>query len=74
METLSFYGHHDLWIFYLWIRDIDQFFKWHNLFDNMKVRFAKMMFIDETKLYWRHVENCLKRRGKPPITDCTKIK
>jgi hypothetical protein len=34
----------------MWIRDLNQFFEWHNLSDNRKVRFAKMMLIGETKL------------------------
>jgi hypothetical protein len=33
------------------------------------------MLIDETQLFcWRDVENWLKMRGKPLITDWTKIK
>jgi len=58
----------------MWIRDMDRLFDWHNLSDNRKVRFAKMMFIDEAKIYWRDVEDCLEMRGKPPITDWIKIK
>jgi hypothetical protein len=39
------------------------------LFDNRKVRFVKMIVIGETKFYWRDVDDCLKMRGKPLITD-----
>ena len=74
IEALTFDGHHDPWIFDMWIRDMNQFFEWHNLYDNRKVRFAKMMLIDEAKLYWRDIENFLKMRGKPLITDWTKMK
>jgi hypothetical protein len=42
--------------------------------DNRKVRFAKMKLIDEAKIYWRDVEDCLEMRGKSPITDWIKMK
>jgi hypothetical protein len=58
----------------MWIRDMDRFFEWHNLSDDRKVRFAKMMLIDEAKIYWRDVDDCLEMRGKPPITDWIKMK
>jgi len=58
----------------MWICDMDQFFEWHNFFDNIKVRFAKMMLINEAKTCWRDVEDCLEMRGKPPITDWIKMK
>jgi hypothetical protein len=32
------------------------------------------MFIDEARLYWGDVGDCLERRVKPPITDLTKMK
>jgi hypothetical protein len=44
------------------------------LFENGKVRFAKMILITEAKTYWRDVEDCLEMRGKPPITDWIKMK
>jgi hypothetical protein len=53
---------------------MDRFFEWHNLSDNKKVRFAKMMLIGKSKTYWRDVKDCLEMRGKPPITDWIKMK
>jgi hypothetical protein len=44
------------------------------LSDDRKVRFAKMKLIDEAKIYWIVVEDCLEIRGKPPITDWIKMK
>jgi hypothetical protein len=32
------------------------------------------MFIDEARLYWGDVDDCLERRVKPLITDLTKMK
>jgi hypothetical protein len=58
----------------MWIRDMDRFFEWHNLSDNRKFRFAKMMLIGEAKIYWRDVDDYLEMRGKPPITDWIKMK
>jgi hypothetical protein len=74
IEAPTFDGRHDLWIFDMWIRNMNRFFECHNLSDNRKVRFAKMMLIGETKIYWRDVEDCLEMRGKPPITDWIKMK
>jgi len=33
-----------------------------------------MKLIDEAKIYWGDVEDCLEMRGKPPITDWIKMK
>jgi hypothetical protein len=74
IEAPTFDGRHDPWIFDMWIRDMDRFFEWHNMSDNRKVRFAKMKLIDEAKIYWRDVEDCLEMRGKSPITDWIKMK
>jgi hypothetical protein len=51
LEAPTFDDHHDTWISYTWICDMDQFFKWHNLSDNKRVRFAKMMFIGEAQIF-----------------------
>jgi hypothetical protein len=51
IEVPTFDGYHDPWIFDMWIYDMNQFFEWHNLFDNKRVTFAKMMPIGEAKLY-----------------------
>jgi len=51
IEALTFDGRHDPLIFDMRIRDMDQFFEWHNLSDNKKVRFAKMMLIGKAKTY-----------------------
>jgi hypothetical protein len=74
IEAPTFYGRRDPWIFDMWIRDMDRFFEWHKLFDDRKVRFAKMKLIDEAKIYWIDVEDCLEMRGKPPIIDWIKMK
>jgi hypothetical protein len=36
---------------------MDQFFEWHNLSDNKRVRFAKMILIGEVQLYGRDVDD-----------------
>jgi len=74
IEAPTFDGHHDPWIFDMWIRDMDRFFEWHNFSDNRKDRFVKMKLIDEAKIYWRDIEYCLEMRGKPPITNWIKMK
>jgi hypothetical protein len=53
---------------------MDRFSEWHNLSNNKKVRFVKMMLIGKAKSYWRDVEYCLEMRGKPPITNWVKMK
>lgn len=42
--------------------------------NNKRVRFAKIISISETQFYEGDVGDCLERRGKPPITNRTKIK
>jgi len=74
IEAPTFNGCHDLWIFDMWISDMDQFFEWHNLSDNKRVSYAKMMLISEAQLYLGDVKDCLERRSKPLITAWTKMK
>lgn len=50
------------------------FFNWFSLYDNKRVKFVEMMFIGIVQFYWESIEDCLERRGKPPIIDQTKIK
>jgi hypothetical protein len=56
IEAPALDGRHDPWIFDMWIHDMDQLFERHNLCNNRKVGFAKMMLIGEAKLYWRDVK------------------
>jgi len=53
---------------------MDQFFEWHNLSNNKRVRSAKMMLIGEAQLYLGDVKDWLERRSKPLIIDWTKTK
>jgi hypothetical protein len=52
---------------------MDQFFRWYNLCENKRVRFAKMKLSRTTQL-WESVEEYLIRRGQPPITDWVEMK
>lgn len=45
------------------------FFNWFSLYDNKRVKFVEMMFIGIVQFYWESIEDCLERRGKPPIID-----
>jgi hypothetical protein len=53
---------------------MNQFFDWYNLFENRKVRFAKMKLSGLAQLYWESVEESLARKGQPPITDWVEMK
>jgi hypothetical protein len=44
-------------------------FNWFSLYDNKRVKFAEMTFIGVVQFYWESIEDCLERRGKPPIID-----
>jgi hypothetical protein len=74
VEAPTFEGQLDPWIFDRWIRDMDQFFGWYNLYENRRVRFAKMKLSGTAQLYWESVEESLIRRGQPPITDWVEMK
>jgi len=74
IKASIFYGCHDLLIFDRWINDMDNFFDWYNLYDNKRVRFAKIQLIGEAQLYWKDVMDYLERKSKPLITYCTEMK
>lgn len=48
---------------------MDHFFNWFSLYDNKRVKFVEMTFIGVVQFYWESIEDCLERRGKPPIID-----
>jgi len=74
VKASTFKGQLDLWIFDRWIRDMDQFFGWYNLFENRRVRFAKIKLNGTSQFYWESVEESLIRRDQPPITDWVEMK
>jgi hypothetical protein len=75
IKASIFYGRHDPSIFDRWINDMDNFFDWYNLYDNKRVRFAKIQLIGEAQLYWKEVKDYLEMKGKPLIsTYCTEMK
>ena len=53
---------------------MDQFFDWHNLSENKRVRFVKMKLSGTAQLYWKSVEESLDRGGRPPINNWVEMK
>lgn len=62
IETLNFDGRYDPWIFDMQTCDMNQFFEQNNLSSNKRVRFAKMIIINEARFYQGDVEDCLEKK------------
>ena len=74
METPTFKGQLDSWIFDRWIRDMIQLFGWYNLSQNRKVRFAMIKLNETTQLYWKSVKESLVMRGQPALLEkCKRV-
>jgi len=47
LETPTFDGQLDLQVFLDWTSDTDHYFDWYNMFDERRIRFAKMKLVGQ---------------------------
>ncbi|XP_028551249.1 uncharacterized protein LOC114579787 [Dendrobium catenatum] len=53
---------------------MDSYFKWYNISEARKVRFAEMKLTGRANLYWTNLENMRESRGEHPINDWRTMK
>ena len=46
---------------------MDHYFKWYEMSDARRIRFAKMRLLGQAKTYWRNVERLLEMRRQEPV-------
>ena len=73
-EAPIFDGRPNPWTFINWLDEMDQFFDQICPPDANKVRFARLKLRSRARDFWRSVENNLKGRSKPTITDWNEMK
>ena len=57
-----------------WLRQIDKFFDYYYWAGNKKVRYARMKLNGRADLFWKDLEDTLRRRCEHPITDWLEMK
>nr|XP_023900366.1 uncharacterized protein LOC112012220 [Quercus suber] len=74
IDAPTFDGCLDPWVFTDWLRQMEKFFDYYHWAENKKVRYARMKLIGRADLFWEDLEETLRRRREPPITDWLEMK
>ncbi|KAI0507857.1 hypothetical protein KFK09_013985 [Dendrobium nobile] len=74
VEAPTFDGTLDPQLFLDWIKGMDSFFKWYNISEARKVRFAEMKLIGRASQFWSNLESLRESRNEYPITDWASMK
>ncbi|XP_072987259.1 uncharacterized protein [Typha latifolia] len=67
IDAPMFDGRLDPQHFLDWIKDMDRYFKWYDMLEIRKVRFAAMKLTGKANQYWTNVETLREIRGELPI-------
>ena len=74
IEAPTFDGCLDPWVFIDWLRQMEKFFDYYHWAENKKMRYARMKLIGRVDLFWEDLEETLRQRREPPITDWLEMK
>ena len=74
IEAPTYNGYLDPWVFTNWLRQMDKFFDYYHWAENKKMRYARMKLIIRAELFWEDLEDTLRRRHEPPITNWLEMK
>ena len=74
LEAPIFDGRPGPWTFIIWLDEMDQFFDQICLPDANKARLSRLKLRSRARDFWRSIENNLKGRSKPAITDWNEMK
>ena len=74
IEAPTFDGCLNPWVFTDWLCQMEKFFDYYHWVENKKVRYARMKLIGRADLFWEDLEEILRRRHEPPITDWLEMK
>ncbi|PKU75292.1 hypothetical protein MA16_Dca019338 [Dendrobium catenatum] len=69
IDAPTFDGTLEPQVFLDWIKGMDSYFKWYNISEEKKVRFAEMKLTGRANQYWTNVEHMRETRGEYPIAD-----
>ena len=74
IEAPTFDGCLNPWVFIDWLHQMEKFFDCYHWAKNKKVRYARMKLIGKANLFWEDLEDTLRRRHEPSITDWLEMK
>ena len=74
IEAPSFDGQLDPTKFIDWLADMDHYFEWYEMFEERRVRFAKMKLVNQAKLYWTNYESFMTRGNRAPVISWDEMK
>jgi hypothetical protein len=72
--VLDFHGKLDPYAFQDWLTALEDYFDWFGLSLDRKVRFVKMKFKGQARVWWHSVKEYLHRLRFPPISDWEEMK
>jgi len=56
------------------VGDMDYYFAWYEISEELKYKFAKMRLIHQPRLHWAKLEHTRRQRALPPITTWQEMK
>lgn len=74
IEVPDFHGKLDPYAFEDWLTSLEDYFEWFGLALELQVRFVKMKFKGQVRVWWQSVEEHLHRLRQPPIADWDEMK
>ncbi|XP_020687617.1 uncharacterized protein LOC110103305 [Dendrobium catenatum] len=74
IDAPTYDGTLDPQVFLDWLKSMDSYFKWYNISEAKKVRFAEMKLTGRANLYWTNLEDMRESRGEHPISDWRTMK
>ena len=64
VDVSNFDGRLDPQYYLDWVMSLDRYFKWYEMSQERRVRFAAMKLVGQAGQYWSNVERLIALRGK----------
>jgi len=74
VEASTFDGSLEPKVYVDWVGDMDYYFEWYDMSEEMKYKFAKMRLIHQARLYWANLERTRRQQDLTPITTWQEMK
>ena len=67
MDVSNFDGRLDPQYYLDWVMSLERYFKWYEMSQERRVRFAAMKLVGQARQYWSNVERLIALRRQEPI-------
>ncbi|GMP94825.1 hypothetical protein CsSME_00044122 [Camellia sinensis var. sinensis] len=68
VDVPDFDGRLNPTVFVDWLSSIEEYFDWHDMYDERRVSFARMKFVSLAKVWWNGIEGNIRRLSQASIS------